>query len=314
MPPNSKPAAPQDRMPTCRHPAHPAHRPCGPRGQRLGIPSRGGGQNSRDQPGVQGEAALQLRPRERLRDPQGTRGSEAQEGLSAARPWPTAQTGGPEPTRRRGDASAGCGAHGLRGAETAHSGGPTLSGRQPRCSRGRQSAPSPPLPPSPVSIRELGTSVHSFSQHPNTAPGQKPGRAEMTTRAGCFCPGKPQGHQASRKGGPTGGVSRRARKGLHAEKWSERTWCARSVDRAGGRPGRGAEAGGGRHGGGESVPGGPPAALQLTGPCLDRQGWERNRPAHSPRVHQGPVLQRTRAPIPATTCEPERAGEGLTGC
>ena len=130
-------------MPTCQHPAHPAHRPCGPRGQRLGIPSRGGGWNSRDQPGVQGEAAFQLRPRERLRDPQGTQGSEAEEGRSAARPWLPAQTGGPEPTRRRGDASAGCGAHGLRGAETAHSGGPTLSGRRPTCRGSWQSTPSP---------------------------------------------------------------------------------------------------------------------------------------------------------------------------
>lgn len=52
-----------------------------------------------------------------------------------------------------------------------------------------------------------------------------------------------------------------------------------------------------------------PQGGKRTGPSLKG----RCTPARSPHVHQGSVLQGARAPLPATTCEPERAGEGLTG-
>lgn len=220
--------------------------------------------------------------------------SEAQQGLSAARPWSIAQPGGLEPTRQSRDESTGCGAHGLGGAEIAHSGGPALSGRRPRCSGGQRRAPSTPLPPPPVSTQELGASSHSFIQHPNAALGRKPGR-------GGFWPGKPQGHQASQKGGPTGGVSRRERGGLHAEMWSERTLCGRRAARAARGPGRGRLGAASTEGASGSQ--GPPTALQVTGSCSDGPGWEMNRP-----LPEG-LLQ----PSPTPTCPPRACATGGTG-
>lgn len=167
---------------------------------------------------------------------------------------------------------------------------------------GQRRAPSTPLPPPPGSTWELGASFHSFIQHPNAAPGQKPGRAEEATHAGGFWPGKPQGHGASWKGGPTGGVSRWERGDLHAEKWSERTLCGRRAARAAGGPGQGAEAGAASTEG-ASRSWGPPATLQVTGSCSDGKGWETNRP-----LPEGPLH-----PSPLPTCPPRVCATGGMG-
>ena len=81
------------------------------------------------------------------------------------------------------------------------------------------------------------------------------------------------------------------------------------------------ETGGCQHRGGEWVPGTsyrPPGDRLLLGWARvgNEQAPPRRAAAAEPDPHvstKGLLLQGAQAPIPATTCEPERAGEGLTG-